>query len=300
VLNQTLSDFELWVLENGSDDNTVEIVKSIRDKRLKLFELGPVGVGGALQYAIENAPTEWLARMDADDLMFPNRLEEEMHFIRNNPGTILVGTAYALLTPSGHIIEPILHSPTREVTKERLATFKRFFADSSVIFNRYAALDVGGVDTDFKIDGVPLFFRLLSNGKCWEIAKFLQIYRLRGDSFSQEKGLSEDNRRVRVKYAPEFFEAQFFKKQQSYSFWQYVAQLELISGETKFVRCAANYMKQEGPYNAEANRMILRSCLGKPGCIYYRWRNRHAYRQRADWEQLFTPLLHSPKEGVVP
>ena len=66
---QSFSNFELWVLENGSDDDTADIVRSIVDPRLRLFELGPIGIQGALQYAIENAPTPWLARMDADDLM---------------------------------------------------------------------------------------------------------------------------------------------------------------------------------------------------------------------------------------
>ena len=75
TLNQTYTDFELWVLENGSNDRTAEIARSFTDPRIRVFELGPVGVGGAMQYAIENAPSEWLARMDADDLMFPDRLK---------------------------------------------------------------------------------------------------------------------------------------------------------------------------------------------------------------------------------
>jgi len=104
VLNQTFREFELWVLENGSDDGTAQIVRSIKDSRIKVFELGPVGVQGALQYGIENAPTEWLARMDADDLMFPNRLEMQMNFIKKNPRLVFAGTAHAILTPFGHII----------------------------------------------------------------------------------------------------------------------------------------------------------------------------------------------------
>ncbi len=70
-----------------------------------------------------SAPSEWLARMDADDLMFPHRLKVQMELIKQRPDIVLVGTAYAILTPSGHIFEPIL-SPrpqSREVILRSLA-----------------------------------------------------------------------------------------------------------------------------------------------------------------------------------
>src|SRR5262245_9463769 len=93
TLTQSYTDFELWVLENGSNDRTDEIAKSLTDPRVRVFELGPVGVGGAMQYAIENAPSEWLARTDADDLMFPDRLKVQMKFIQQHPEFVFVGTA---------------------------------------------------------------------------------------------------------------------------------------------------------------------------------------------------------------
>src|SRR5262245_41631008 len=136
TLRQTYTDFELWVLENGSHDRTAEIARGFSDPRVRVFELGPVRVQGALQYAIENASSEWLARMDADDLMFPNRIEVQMDCIKGNPSMAFVGTAPAILTPFGHIFEPVLTSSSREVTTELLACYKRFFADGSVIFNR--------------------------------------------------------------------------------------------------------------------------------------------------------------------
>jgi hypothetical protein len=106
---------------------------------------------------------------------------------------------------------------------------------------------------------------------------------------SRRKDFGELSHRVRMKYVSDLFDTQ--KEYHPYSFWQYMAQLELICGETKFVRYAAKHMKQEGQCNAEANRMILRSLLGRPGCVYYRWRNRHTHRHRADWERLFKPLF---------
>ena len=291
VLNQTFKKFELWVLENGSVDRTAEIVRSITDPRLKLFELGPVGVQGALQYALENASTEWLARMDADDLMFPNRLETQIKFIRHNPKVVFVGTAYAQLTPFNHMFERVLTSGSREVTKSLLATMKRFFADPSIVFNRLAALDAGGADLEFtNIDGVPLLFRLLTRGTGWEIPEPLHVYRLRPHSLSKTKEHDRQTHLVRLKYAPESVAAAP-KNSVPYSFWEQIAGLEVIGGDRKSARLAAYYMKQEGPFRSEANRMIARSLLGPVGRMYYSWRTRQRYRHRPDWENLFAPLL---------
>lgn len=81
------------------------MARRFTDPRLKVLELGPIGFQGAIQYAIEHASSDWLARMDADDLMFPNRLRRQMDVIDQNPKLAFVGTAYALLTPFGHIFE---------------------------------------------------------------------------------------------------------------------------------------------------------------------------------------------------
>src|SRR5262245_31418063 len=165
TVQQSYTDFELWVLENGSNDRTADIARSFADPRVKVFTLGSVGFQGALQYAITHASSEWLGRMDADDLMFPNRLQVQMEVIKQRPDLVLVGTASGLLTPFGHMFERVL-SPrqSREVDTDRLG-WGRFFADPSTIFRRSVALAVGGVDPEFTMGDVPLWFRMLTRGK---------------------------------------------------------------------------------------------------------------------------------------
>jgi hypothetical protein len=292
VLNQSFRDFELWVIENGSTDRTAEIVGSLTDSRIKLFQLGPVGLHGALKFALENTKSEWLARMDADDLMFPNRLQVQLDFVRANPEITFVGTACVALTPFGHIIETVPKSGSREVTKYLLASQKRFFVDPSVVFSRRAALEAGGIDSEFTTPDVPLWFRLLTKGKGWEIAEPLHLYRLQAESLSKGKEHREQSRRIRAKYAPEL--SSVWKKEgPKQNFWQYIAGLTLISGDMKAVRRAAISMKEEDPFRSEANRMMLRASFGKVGGLYYRWRNREGFRHRADLENEFASLLQS-------
>jgi glycosyltransferase involved in cell wall biosynthesis len=290
TLQQSYTDFELWVLENGSNDSTAEISRSFSDPRIKVFELGPVGFYGALQYAIENASSEWLARMDADDLMFPDRLKVQMDVIRERPEFILVGTAFALLTPFGHIFERVLSCQSREVNTLRLSS-GRFFADPSTVFRRRVALEVGGVDPEFTMDDISLWFRLLSRGKGWEIAKPLHLYRLRPNSLSKSRDFNRQALRIRAKYAPQTVEHLPRWPEPPDSGWYLIAGLELLAGNRSAVRQAAHFLEHEAA--RAARRLGWVSYLGRVGYLCYRWRNPsgYRYRHRPDWEQRFAPFL---------
>ncbi len=288
VLNQSYKNFNLWILENGSDDRTLDVARSFRDSRIRVFELGPVGVQGALHYGIEHAPTEWLARMDADDLMFPNRLQLQVKFIKAHPDVVFVGTAWGFLTPFGHVLElPPLGS--REITKQELAG-RRGFPDSSIIFNRYAAINAGGVDTEFKkCDGLPLMFRLLTQGKAWGMDEHLQLYRLRPHSLSKEAEHAEESRKIHLKYAPEF--CSDTAPGSAKNFWRFVADLELLSGNVDSARRAIECMKRDVDYNSGDKDFA--NLPGPFSRIYYRWLYRNRYRHRPDWEKLFSGILSS-------
>lgn len=73
VLNQTFDDFEFIIVDDGSMDNTVPIIRSFNDKRIKLIENKHDFID-SLNLGIENASSKYLARMDADDIMFNERL----------------------------------------------------------------------------------------------------------------------------------------------------------------------------------------------------------------------------------
>ena len=288
TLAQTYTDFELWVLENGSADHTAAVARSFTDPRVKVFELGPVGLRGAMQFAIENVPSEWLARMDADDLMFPERLKVEMNVIRERPELVFVGTAFALLTPAGHIFQRIAWHQSRELNTSLIAK-GRFFANPSTIFNRRVALEVSSLDPEFAMDDIPMWFRMLKRGKGWEIAEPLHLYRLSPNSWSQDLRFYRDQCRARAKYAPESLKY-FPAVDRLMSKWHFIARLELIAGDKSAIRCAADHLEKDG-FPKAARLIRSRSYLGPMGYLYYKARSRNKYRRRPDWEQFFRPIL---------
>lgn len=285
VLGQTHPDWELWVLENGSTDGTLEVARKFEGPKVKVFELGPVGFQGALQYAIENADSEWLARMDADDLMRPERLQIQVDFLEEHPKVVFVSSGYAMLTPFGHIFERLPAIETREVDRAFLGIGRGRFGDPCTVFNRRAALAVGGVDPEFTMGDVPLWFRLLTQGKGWQIGRPLYVYRMSPRSMSKNLCFIKECMRARRKYAAEIMSSAFPGEARPGNFWGLIVLLELLAGDTHSLRSAIAELEREGGFGLEAQRMRRLSYGGKLATAVYRFRYRNRYRHKTDWER---------------
>lgn len=95
ILNQTYSHFEFIIIDDYSDDGTFEILKSFKkkDKRIVLRKNKKnLGVSKSLNKALKLAKGEYIARMDADDWSYPERLELQVKFMKNNPDVVVSGS----------------------------------------------------------------------------------------------------------------------------------------------------------------------------------------------------------------
>ena len=156
-----------------------------------------------MQYAIENASSDWLARMDADDIMFPDRLKVQMDVIQQQPGFVFVGTDCALLTPFGHIFRARVLS--RSITRSRRShcwAGARSLPNPSTLSSAASLWRSASIDPEFAMDDIPLWFRMLTRGKGWEIAEPLHLYRLRPNSMSKRLNFSRQAIRARVSTPP--------------------------------------------------------------------------------------------------
>lgn len=93
VLKQTFRDFELIVIDDASSDGTSKVVKEFSDSRVNLIELQIThGIGEALNLGMSSARGEFLARMDADDISLPNRLQKQLEFLSQRKDIDIVGS----------------------------------------------------------------------------------------------------------------------------------------------------------------------------------------------------------------
>ena len=111
ILGQTYTDWELLVLDDGSTDATARLVREIGDERIRLISDGQnLGLAVRLNQAIDLAQGELFARMDADDVAYPERLEKQVRFLMEHPEVDLLACAMMVFSEGGH---PVGFYPTR-------------------------------------------------------------------------------------------------------------------------------------------------------------------------------------------
>lgn len=75
ILTQTYKNFELYIVDDGSTDNTKEVIGEFTDQRIRYEYIEHAGLSSAINYGLKNASCDIVARMDADDISLPKRLE---------------------------------------------------------------------------------------------------------------------------------------------------------------------------------------------------------------------------------
>lgn len=103
ILNQTYSNWELILIDDGSNDQTLSVAKSFNDSRIKVISDGlNQQLPSRLNQIIALSKGKYFARMDGDDISYPDRLQAQVEYLENHPDVDLLGTQILIFDGDGN------------------------------------------------------------------------------------------------------------------------------------------------------------------------------------------------------
>lgn len=186
ILAQTFTDFEFIIIDDGSTDNSLVILSKLSnfDARIRLVSRENKGLIATLNEAISLAKSNYIARMDADDVALPTRLAKQFDFLQANPNVAVLGTCYRYIDELGK-----LGSKRNTFTGHEDITASFYFgnpiAHPSVMVNyQLLGKDYCYLDEYKTIEDLELWTRLSVKYQLANLPEVLLYYRVLGSSIS--------------------------------------------------------------------------------------------------------------------
>lgn len=173
VLDQTVTNFELLVIDDHSTDASAKIVAEFNDKRLIYIKKDKnTGIADSLNYGVKQARGKYIARMDDDDICLPNRFEEQLKILENNDSIIVCGSNVLIRNGKIEKQNPEFHE---RIKMELL--FHNPMTHPSVMIRRDVLLKHIYNPKMVPSEDYDLWSRLIWIGNFYNIQKPLLIYR---------------------------------------------------------------------------------------------------------------------------
>jgi glycosyltransferase involved in cell wall biosynthesis len=192
ICGQTFRDFELLVIDDGSDDESPAILAkhAAADGRVRALANPGAGLIAALNFGLRSASTELVARMDADDIALPTRFERQMARMAAEPDLLVLGTATRRIDARGNQLE-VATPPADPADVARVLERVNAIAHPTVVMRRSAVEAVGGYRRAYlRAEDYDLWLRLAERGKLANLQEPLLEYRIgggfRADLFSRQ------------------------------------------------------------------------------------------------------------------
>ena len=188
ILNQTYSDFEFIIVNDGSTNNAEEVILSYKDDRIVYLKQENQGIVSALNNGWDKANGEFIARMDSDDISFPQRLEKQIKFLEENSEYSLVGS-WTEVIPNKRVIK----LPTDIKLMDLLADCT--FIHPSIMFRKsdFDKYNLRYTEDAKYAEDYLLYSRAVANLKMTNLQEVLLNYRVYPDNSSSS------NRDTRVR-----------------------------------------------------------------------------------------------------
>ena len=165
ILAQTFTDFEFIIINDASSDDSLHIINSYKDARIVLIQNNKnIGLTKSLNIGIAKAKGKYIARMDADDISMPKRLEKQFDFMEEHIKYQFCGSKAISINEEGQEISYLPDTVCDEDIILASIFFKNMFTHSTLFIEKKALTDVGGYDEEFtRSQDYRLYLKLFTN-----------------------------------------------------------------------------------------------------------------------------------------
>ncbi len=202
VLAQTFTDFEFIIVNDGSTDNSLKIIQSYRDERIKIINNEKIiGLTKSLNKAIKQAKGEYIARQDADDISMPNRLKEQVKILDR---LFCVGVVCSwVLFIDRASKEIVLRKVLQWEKTKKIFKYENLIVHGAVMFRKYCFEKVGGyTESQYYGQDRDLWGKMIQNHVgFYIIQKPLYKYRISTENLGvKEKGDKKKSCETKYKF----------------------------------------------------------------------------------------------------
>lgn len=198
ILCQSFKDFEFLIINDGSKDSSLEIIRKYadKDKRIRLISRANVGLTKSLNEGVEEAHGEFIARMDSDDISTPDRLEKEVAFLDSHPDIALVGSNYTIIEEKTGEPKVTTNIFTHPDDLKATQVMCNQFGHGSILMRTSVVREMGGYDSSVgHVEDYHLWTRISRKYDIANIREPLYLYR------SVASGVSLGNHALQIRLA---------------------------------------------------------------------------------------------------
>ena len=207
LINQKYTNLQILIIDDGSDDRSVDLIKRCTDKRIELHCKEHSGISKSLNFAIDKIKGNYIARIDADDLCNPERIEKQMQFLNNNIFYGIVGSNFILIDENGREIQKV-NNPENDVRIKDQLLRRCCVWNGSILMKKEILLSVKGYDENrISAEDWDLFIRLIGKTKFYNIQDYLSSKRFHKDNISLLPTAAKESESVLLKYNNELIQA---------------------------------------------------------------------------------------------
>lgn len=174
ILNQTYRDFEFLILENSSDDRTLEVIREFKDPRIRIHNTQKISLGAALNVGLSEAKSDIIIRMDADDLSHPQRIEKLLECRSQNPEAGVISSNAAYFNERGIIY--LLNLPKSDDAIKKMLPIHSPVNHGGSLFEKSLILSAGGFSEDF-FEDYQMWLTLRDKTRFYNVQEYIYYIR---------------------------------------------------------------------------------------------------------------------------